>query len=1103
MNPSPRTDEALFSDALARPASERAAFLDGACGGDVALRARLDALLAAHEGPESVMTSSPVTRAAPLPEEKPGDRIGRYKLLQQIGEGGCGVVYMAEQEEPVRRRVALKIIKLGMDTKAVVARFEAERQALAMMDHPNIAKVHDAGATATGRLFFVMELVRGVPITKYCDEGQLTPTARLELFIKVCQAIQHAHQKGIIHRDIKPSNILVTVNDGVPTPKVIDFGIAKATQGRLTDATVFTAFEQFIGTPVYMSPEQAEISSVDIDTRSDIYSLGVLLYELLTGRPPFDPKVFAKAGVDQIRQQIREVEPQTPSRRLHTISDEERTTIARLRGTAPAQLSLMLRGDLDWIVMRCLEKDRTRRYDTANGLAADIQRFLRDEPVTARPPSTAYLLQKLIRRNRVAAIGCVIVASVLVVGAVVSTWQAVRATRAEREQSRLRVEADRARIESDQSRERAVAAEQAERSGRQRAEAAEAAAQQSAAGARQSEQLAATARNSAENLLSYVFTDLGEELSDFGQLPLLAQLTEKAVAYYESLPAGLQTRDTRARHALAIAGIGALTGLLTSSSLGESRFGEPVARWRLEGAIKMFEELESGGPLTPFMRLSFASVTAAMANQYYREGKMGDSVRTLEHTIRTLEPALTDKEWGQWARQGLIKALTVKGSTLSWQSAAGARASLSDFARALALAEKMDPGTPPTLRSDVSAANVKAWYAEALMFADRRVESRTMNARASRELRTLVDRAPFLATAQVGLAWTARTTRFLARAEWNFAELRLAIEQEQNVRAPLLKLEPKNWAYATMLARSWAGDAASRQTYDWLHGDFAAAEVASQRALELWNVDWIPVGSLYLVQRGFYFWARTCAATGCDQLADRHLAAADAMRDRIFDKQAWLTPFDRLIVSVDHENRRRAVEFQRLNWSTLRANAQQMLDRLSAFETEIDGQRNSIRARQRDAHADLMRAALGLGDHATARREFDAWAPDIRPPAPNDSIQQRFVRLGTVLTRIDVVARAGERDPARAALAEAWTEVDAVFAAGPDYLFNQVQTARALSIRAEVAPLDATAKRELLERAAGYLRPAAAAGRLTRYECEVLLAGIEKQLTQLANTDKP
>jgi WD40 repeat protein/serine/threonine protein kinase len=455
-------DEEIFVGVLALREHERAAFLDLACSGDIALRARILALIAAHEGPESLLASAPAppsTGGDVFVDEKPGDVIGRYKLLQKIGEGGCGVVWMAEQEEPVRRRVALKVIKLGMDTKAVVARFEAERQALAMMDHPNIAKVHDAGATETGRPFFVMELVRGIPITKYCDENHLTPTDRLELFNKVCQAIQHAHQKGVIHRDIKPSNILVTVNDGQPTPKVIDFGIAKATQGRLTDATVFTAFEQFIGTPVYMSPEQAEMSSLDIDTRSDIYSLGVLLYELLTGRPPFDPKVFAQVGVDQIRQQIREIEPAKPSRQLGTMEDGERTTIARLRNTAPAQLSILLRGDLDWIVMRCLEKDRTRRYDTANGLAADIQRHLQNEPVTARPPSSVYLLQKLIRRNRVAFAGGMAVAIVLVVGAAVSTWQAVRATQA--------------RTESDRSRERAMAAERGERELRERAVVAE------------------------------------------------------------------------------------------------------------------------------------------------------------------------------------------------------------------------------------------------------------------------------------------------------------------------------------------------------------------------------------------------------------------------------------------------------------------------------------------------------------------------------------------------------------------------------------------------------------------------------------------------------
>ncbi len=360
---------------------------------------------------------SPVTQPiAFAPDEKPSDRIGRYKLLEKIGVGGCGVVWMAEQTEPVRRRVALKVIKLGMDTKEVIARFEAERQALALMDHPNIAKIHDAGTTSAGRPYFVMELVRGIPITRYCDEANLSTERRLQLFIQVCHAIQHAHQKGVIHRDIKPSNILVAQHDDVAVPKVIDFGIAKATQGPLTEATVFTAFEQFIGTPAYMSPEQAEFSGLDIDTRSDIYSLGVLLYELLSGRPPFDPKSMQKAGLDEIRRIIREVEPPRPSTRLKTLALSDRTTLAKLHGTQAALLSSQLQGDLDWIVMKALEKNRTRRYETASGLALDLQRHLRHEPVVARPPNAIYVLQKLIRRNAaaVALAGVVVLVTALV-----------------------------------------------------------------------------------------------------------------------------------------------------------------------------------------------------------------------------------------------------------------------------------------------------------------------------------------------------------------------------------------------------------------------------------------------------------------------------------------------------------------------------------------------------------------------------------------------------------------------------------------------------------------------------------------------------------------
>src|SRR6266446_2142015 len=321
MSKPPKPEVAVFNAALELSAKERAAYLDQACAGDAGLRRQVETLLHAHEQAKGFLETPPTgldkTQLVHPPlTEKPGDRIGRYKLLQQIGEGGCGVVFMAEQAEPVRRRVALKVIKLGMDTRQVIARFEAERQALAMMDHPNIARVLDAGATETGRPYFVMELVRGVKITDFCNENQLTAPERLKLFIEVCHAIQHAHQKGVIHRDIKPSNILVTMIDGGSVPKVIDFGIAKATQGRLTDQTFFTAFEQFIGTPAYMSPEQAVLTSVEVDTRSDIYSLGVLLYELLTGQTPFGQKELLASGLDEMRRTIREVEPVKPSTRL-------------------------------------------------------------------------------------------------------------------------------------------------------------------------------------------------------------------------------------------------------------------------------------------------------------------------------------------------------------------------------------------------------------------------------------------------------------------------------------------------------------------------------------------------------------------------------------------------------------------------------------------------------------------------------------------------------------------------------------------------------------------------------------------------------------------
>src|SRR3954447_8947792 len=402
-------EQTIFTEALEREdPAERAAFLEGACAGDPRLRQRIERLLGQHDHAGSfleqpVMSGDATANHQPPITEQPGTVIGQYKLLQQIGEGGMGVVFMAEQSEPIQRTIALKIIKPGMDTRQVIARFEAERQAVAMMDHPNIAKVLDAGTTDSGRPYFVMELVKGVPITKYCDDKHLPIRDRLQLFIEVCQAVQHAHQKGIIHRDIKPNNVLVAEYDNRAVPKVIDFGVAKAMAQKLTERTMFTEFGQVLGTMEYMSPEQSKFNQLDIDTRSDIYSLGVLLYELLAGSTPFEGKRLHEAAFDEMLRIIREEEPPKPSTRL-TASDTL-ASIAANRQIEPARLSKDVRGELDWIVMKALEKDRNPRYETASGFPADTEPHLPDEPVQAGPPSAQYRLRKFSRRHKAVLFG--------------------------------------------------------------------------------------------------------------------------------------------------------------------------------------------------------------------------------------------------------------------------------------------------------------------------------------------------------------------------------------------------------------------------------------------------------------------------------------------------------------------------------------------------------------------------------------------------------------------------------------------------------------------------------------------------------------------------
>jgi serine/threonine protein kinase/tetratricopeptide (TPR) repeat protein len=526
-------EQTIFTAALGRQPGERSTFLDEVCGTDPGLRQRIEKLLRLHADAGSFL-ESPAGDSSPTidhpPLEQPGTQIGPYKLLEQIGEGGMGVVYHASQREPIRRTVALKIIKPGMDTREVVKRFEAERQALAMMEHPNIAKVFDGGVTDAGRPYFAMELVKGTPITEYCDRAQLSTRERLALFVTLCHGVQHAHQKGVIHRDLKPSNLLVEVHDVRPVPKIIDFGIAKAMGQQLSEQSLHTAFDQMVGTPLYMSPEQAGQSCKDVDTRSDIYSLGVVLYELLTGQTPFERDTLRTAGVDEMRRIIREVDPPRPSARVSTLQAADLSTISERRHVEPGKLSQQLRGELDWIVMKALDKDRDRRYATVNDLAADVDRYLSDEPVQACPPSVTYRFAKFARRNQVALVTSALFALLLIVGTGVSVWQAVRATNAE-------VTAIAERDEKEQQTQRATRAELAALADRD-------ANKQLALRATNAEQQTAQALLTAQERLQFgrqavdeMYTQVAEKwLAQQAELTVVQkQFLEKALAFYQRL----------------------------------------------------------------------------------------------------------------------------------------------------------------------------------------------------------------------------------------------------------------------------------------------------------------------------------------------------------------------------------------------------------------------------------------------------------------------------------------------------------------------------------------------------------------------------------------
>jgi serine/threonine protein kinase/tetratricopeptide (TPR) repeat protein len=661
-------------------------------------------------GPNPPDPSAPAPGDAPQITEGPGSRIGPYKLLQQIGEGGMGAVYMAEQEHPVRRRVALKIIKPGMDSKQVIARFEAERQALALMDHLNIAHVLDAGTTETGRPFFVMELVHGVPLTRYCDENRLTPRQRLELFVPVCQAIQHAHQKGIIHRDLKPSNILVTLYDGRPVPKIIDFGLAKATDQRLTERTMFTQYGTIVGTFEYMAPEQAEMSALGVDTRSDIYSLGVLLYELLTGTTPLQRKRLREAALTEALRLIKEEEPEKPSARL-SHSGQALATVAAARKTEPARLARLVRGELDWIVMKCLEKDRTRRYETANGLARDIERHLHDEPVEACPPSAGYRLRKLARKYKKAVGVAAVFLALLLGGVVVSTAQAVRASRAEA---------------------RAVAERDAAQQARERAD-----------------RNFALAKDAVEKYLSKVTDNPRLTQANFHQLR--KELLETAMPFFQKLVEQVgQDPELRAARGQAYLRLGALRG-----EMGDWE----AARADSQQALEIFELLVAEFPALPQYRQDLAQSHYRIGFALHQLGRWAEAEAQYRQALPIREKLAADFKAVHRYRQELALSHNNLGILLADLDRMADAAT--QYRQALSLREKLAADSPTTAAYHRDVAGVLNNLANVLRRTGKRTEALALYGRAIRSQEQALQQDSQEATSR----------RFLGKHRFNLATL--------------------------------------------------------------------------------------------------------------------------------------------------------------------------------------------------------------------------------------------------------------------------------------------------------------------------------------------